>query len=64
MAQGHHKVHQSTVYLHRVQPSQSDNCELTVTVLAATISAGHKFKITGVMANEFTGQDYRSVLGV
>ncbi|KAI8467410.1 MAG: SGNH hydrolase-type esterase domain-containing protein [Monoraphidium minutum] len=53
----HHGLHQSTIYLMRLEPTQAPRCQIRVRVLEATSSpdAGHKFKVTGVMANEFVG---------
>jgi hypothetical protein len=37
----------------RLYPTQAPNCRISVTVQSDTDSGGHKFKVTGVMANEF-----------
>lgn len=50
---GHHELHQSTIFLVRLYPTQAPECKITVTVQSETHSGGHKFKVTGVMANEF-----------
>lgn len=36
---------------------QSPKCEIGVTLLDATSSDGHKFKVSGLMMNEYTGKD-------
>jgi len=55
----HHDVPASTVYLARVLASPASACEIAVTVLARSSSPGgeHKFKVSGVMMNEYTGAD-------
>jgi hypothetical protein len=55
----HHAIRTSTVYLVRVLASQSAACEIAVTVLDRSSSPGgeHKFKVSGVMMNEYTGKD-------
>jgi hypothetical protein len=55
----HHEIKTSTVYLARVLATQSPACEIAVTVLEKSSSPGseHKFKVSGVMMNEYTGKD-------
>eukprot|EP00878_Enallax_costatus_P021491 GHUV01022752.1.p1 GENE.GHUV01022752.1~~GHUV01022752.1.p1 ORF type:complete len:247 (+),score=81.16 GHUV01022752.1:1972-2712(+) len=53
LVDGHHQLRQSTIFLLRLYPSQASACKITVTVQQHTHSNGHKFKVTGVMVNEF-----------
>jgi hypothetical protein len=57
LVNGHHSSRTSTIHLLRVQPSAGAQCVVSVTVLSDTRSGGHKFKVTGVMANEVHNKD-------
>ena len=52
----HHELKQSTIFLTRLTPTQAHECNITVTVLGESGSGGHKFKVSGAMANEFAGE--------
>uniref|UniRef100_A0A383V5K6 SGNH hydrolase-type esterase domain-containing protein n=1 Tax=Tetradesmus obliquus TaxID=3088 RepID=A0A383V5K6_TETOB len=53
LVDGHHELRQSTIFLLRLYPTQAPACRISVTVQSESRSGGHKFKVTGVMANEF-----------
>jgi uncharacterized membrane protein YgcG len=55
----HHEIKTSTVYLTRILASQSPACEIAITILEKSSSPNseHKFKVSGVMMNEYTGKD-------
>lgn len=52
-----HSLRQSTIFLVRLLVSQSERCEVTVTLLENTRSGKHKFKVSGIMMNEYIGND-------
>lgn len=45
-----HALRQSTIYLVRLLVSQSEECEISVTVSGRTRSSGHKFKVGGCLS--------------
>eukprot|EP00877_Chromochloris_zofingiensis_P007869 jgi/Chrzof1/3335/Cz12g21090.t1 len=52
-----HNLRQSTIFLVRLLVSQHPRCVIGITVLEETSSGEHKFKISGIMMNEYTGAD-------
>ncbi|KAF6266240.1 hypothetical protein COO60DRAFT_1632898 [Scenedesmus sp. NREL 46B-D3] len=52
-----HALPQSTIYLVRLLVSQAARCEISVTLLQDSSSGQHKFKVSGIMMNEYTGDD-------
>jgi hypothetical protein len=42
-----HSLHQSTIYLVRLLVTQSEECEISITLSDKTRSEGHKFKVCG-----------------
>ncbi|WIA28011.1 hypothetical protein OEZ86_010599 [Tetradesmus obliquus] len=53
----HHTLRQSTVFLARLLPTEHAECVIGVKVLRNTTSGKHKFKVNGLMMNEYTGSD-------
>ncbi len=58
----HHEMPTSTIYLARLLVTESKECVVGVTVLEGTSSGEFKFKISGVMMNEYLGKDVTTQL--
>jgi hypothetical protein len=50
-----HSLHQSTIYLVRLLVTQSEECEISVTLSDKTRSDGHKFKVCRVVDQQLPG---------